>query len=256
MQIIGHRGAKDLAPENTVAGVRFALRRNIDWIEFDVNITKDGELVSIHDSLQRLIKRRRLFVRHCTLAELRELAKASGHKLASFADLMKAIGDKAKVDIELKHYRCAPAVVEEINRQVAAGRPYKDFLITSMSLRPLLTVRKLNRRIPLGYIHEYLTAALPLTFVLIHRKVKLSAVVFWSSAAPRFAINLAKQMGLWVVVYTVNHRPHAEKLEELGVDAIITDRPQEFLPVWPLVRRFAFALFLIVVGTALWLVLR
>ncbi len=60
MEIIGHRGAKRLAPENTIVGIKLALQRKVEWIEFDVRATKDGRLVVLHDrTLLRVAKNHR-----------------------------------------------------------------------------------------------------------------------------------------------------------------------------------------------------
>lgn len=50
MQIVGHRGARNEAPENTLAGFAYAIGLGLTAVEFDVRMTKDGELVVIHDA--------------------------------------------------------------------------------------------------------------------------------------------------------------------------------------------------------------
>lgn len=238
MQIIGHRGARDLAPENTVAGIKFALRRKVDWIEFDVHRTKDNKLIVIHDSFSRFVKRGGRLVRDCTLAELQKQAKQSGQRIATFEEIIKAIGTKAKVDIELKTVKAAHQVVAEVQRQVADGRSYDDFMISSMFVKALEATHRLDRSIHLAYINEFASAIFPFKFLSVLRRVPLHAIVFWSYATPKVAIDMAKKHGLEVIVHTVNDRPLAAKLERRGVDAIITDRPQEFLSLWPLIWRW------------------
>lgn len=252
MQIIGHRGAKDLAPENTIAGIKFALRRQVDWVEFDVHCTKDNRVVVIHDSIQRFIKRGRL-VRECTYGELKQYAISAGQSIPTLSDVMRTIGEKAKVMIEIKEIGCVPQVVEEVGKHIASGRTYDDFLINSSSIKTLRAVQKLNRKIHLTYLHHYAHAVAPLRFLTI-RGLKLYAVGFWSFVAPKFAIQAAKKRGLWTIVYTINDKPLAQKFERRGVDAIITDRPQEFLSLWPMIVRWVLATVLIVLlGYVVWL---
>jgi glycerophosphoryl diester phosphodiesterase len=255
MQIIGHRGARDLAPENTVAGIKFALLRQVDWVEFDIHCTKDNKIIVVHDSLVDFIRRKRL-VRSCTYNELKERAAAIGEPIPTLSQALRAIGDKAKVLIHVKDIECAPQVVEIIEEQVGQGRSYADFLFGASFARTLRLARRLNGRLRLCYIHEYAHAALPFWFLTV-RSVKLTAVAFWSYAVPKRAIDMAKKRGLWTIVYTVNDHPLANKFERWGVDAIITDRPQEFLFWWPMIWRWylaaALLLFLLCVGLWLWL---
>ncbi len=252
MQIIGHRGAKGLAPENTLAGIKFALRRNVDWVEFDVRCTKDNQLVVVHDATLLRLARSHHRVRGCTLAEIKEIATNSGETIPTIQEVLRVIGRRAKVMIELKEPSCIKPVVTEISRQIEAGRSYEDFLVNSSSVLTLRKVQKLNRKIRLTFLHHYEEAFVPLRFLAI-RSVKLYAVGFWSFVAPRYLIQAAKKRGLWVIVYTINHRAQAKKLEDLGVDAIMTDRPQEFLPLWSqIARQLAIAIVVILVGWLLW----
>ena len=228
MQIIGHRGAKGLAPENTVAGIRAALKRQVDWIEFDVRVTHDGALVVVHDRTLLRIAKQLHKVRHYTLAQLKAIATQSGEPIPTFEEIMAAIGTKAKIDIELKEKGAAPQVIAEVNRQVAAGRSYDDFLVTSLRPRLLREMQRLEPRIHVGLLQ----GAWPLAFLTLPG-LRLSAVGFYHLVAPRAAIKLAKRAGLWTFVFTVNQRTEATHFEQLGVDALITDVPQQFKPLWP-----------------------
>ncbi|MFN3346827.1 MAG: glycerophosphodiester phosphodiesterase, partial [Candidatus Bipolaricaulaceae bacterium] len=85
IQVIAHRGARSLAPENTLAAARVAWELGADAWELDVQMTKDGELVVLHDeTLVRTTNARDLFperapwlVRDFTLAEIRRLDAGS-----------------------------------------------------------------------------------------------------------------------------------------------------------------------------------
>lgn len=70
--IIGHRGAKGIAPENSLYGFKKAIELGIDGIELDVHLTKDGKLIVIHDmDLQRLVGLR-ISIKQLTFKELKE----------------------------------------------------------------------------------------------------------------------------------------------------------------------------------------
>lgn len=232
MEIIGHRGAKGLAPENTIAGIVFALTRGVDWIEFDVHATKDGELVVVHDGTLLRIARSHRRVRDLTVSELRRLATISGETIPTFEEVMHTIGRRAKIDIELKSSRTAKKVVAEIKRQVAEGRPYSDFMVSSFRPWLLKAVYRLDPAIPL----LLLQGILPVAFML--PSLKLSGVGFSRFVAPKFAITLAKKRKLWTVVFTVNTKAEARLFKAMGVDAIATDVPQAFKPLWVILLRW------------------
>ena len=73
MQLIGHRGARFEAPENTLAGFRHAIELGLSAVEFDVRVTRDNELVVIHDATVDRTTDGTGEVSSFSLAELREL---------------------------------------------------------------------------------------------------------------------------------------------------------------------------------------
>lgn len=227
MEIIGHRGAKGLAPENTLAGIKFALTRKVDWIEIDVQSTKDNRLVILHDRTLHRITYGRGRARDYTLTELQAIATRSGEPIPTLEDVIKAVGDRAKLDIELKDRFAAKPVVTIIENEVAKGRLISDFLVSSLTIRPLRATRKYHSGIRLAYLHRIW----PFTFLLLSG-LRLSAVGFFGLAAPKQAIALAKKRNLWVMIYTINHLALAKRFSKLGADAIITDTPQAFRPLW------------------------
>ncbi len=232
MEIIGHRGAKGLAPENTIKGIKHALLRGVDWIEFDVRVTKDGYLVVLHDrTLLRITKDHRR-TKDIKLVELRGIATRSGEKIPTFAEVMQAIGQRAKINIELKSRGAAKEVVTEIKQQVHAGRPYSDFMVSSFRPWLLKEIQKKDPAIPL----LLLQGMWPFLFMLLPQ-LRLTGVGFWRFAAPRLAITLAKKRNLWTIVSTVNSQREARLFAEKGINAIVTDVPQAFKPFWPQVLR-------------------
>lgn len=217
MQIIGHRGAKALLPENSLPGFLLTLNKGVDWVEFDVRRTKDNQPVVFHDaSLLRLAKDARR-VDSLTLAELKAITLNSGAKIPTLSEVLDLIGDKAKIDIEIKDIGIADQVHQQILAQIATGRSMDDFLVTSFSLKILRKMHAIDSNVPLGLLQHvwplaFLTAKLPLT-----------AVGFSNKLAPKTAIALAKKRGIWSYVYTVNSKKRLQALQKRGVQAIVTD---------------------------------
>lgn len=217
MQIIGHRGAKSLMPENSLPGFLLALEKGVDWIEFDVRRTKDNKLVVFHDaSLLRLASDARR-VDSLTLAELQAITLNSEATIPTFDEVLDLIGDKAKIDIEIKDAGIANQVYQQIHAQIAAGRSMDDFLVTSFSLKILREMHAIDSKVPLGLLHY----AWP--FVFLTAGIPLAAVGFNNKFVPKFAVTWAKKRGFWVYVYTVNSKKRSQVLQKRGVKAIVTD---------------------------------
>ncbi len=92
MIIIGHRGAAGIEPENTIPGIKAAVREDVDMIEFDVRVTKDRHLVVFHDGNLQRIAGVSKNIDEMTLSEINKTSTHSGHPIPGFAEAMKAAG--------------------------------------------------------------------------------------------------------------------------------------------------------------------
>ncbi|HVI69553.1 MAG TPA: glycerophosphodiester phosphodiesterase [Magnetospirillaceae bacterium] len=220
MQLIGHRGARGLAPMNTKAGILAGLQAGVDWIEFDVRGTKDGIVVLSHDTNTLRVSPWPRIVSRTKYTKLAKAKTYRGQPITTLTEAFKAIGAKAKINVEIKSKGCAPAVVDHIERMVKAGANYERFLVSSFKPERLREIHRLNDHIPLCLLH----GTKPLAFLKL-RALRLSAVGFWRKRLPQHAIEQAKVRGLTVLVYTINKPRDAERLTARGVDRIVTDRP-------------------------------
>lgn len=94
-QVIAHRGGPAYAPENTLAAFRQAIADGVDWLEFDVQMTSDGELVVIHDTTVDRTTDGTGAVADMTLAQIQALDAGEGERIPTFAeviDVAKAAG--------------------------------------------------------------------------------------------------------------------------------------------------------------------
>ena len=122
--VAAHRGWSERYPENTMPAFIAALEIGVDQLETDVHITKDGQLVLIHDRTVDRTTNGSGFVREYTLEQLRQLDAGSwkgqqftGTKIPTFIELMELVKDHPTLtlDVELKDY---PEDVEELAFQV------------------------------------------------------------------------------------------------------------------------------------------
>jgi glycerophosphoryl diester phosphodiesterase len=243
---IGHRGAKALAPENTLASFRAAIDVGVDLVEFDALALVDGTLVVSHsDDLAELTHgaaRGRVGAR--ALEELRPLAPdlpTLAEALAFFASEARETG----LHVDLKSPGHEAALLEALRGHGLLSRT----LVTSPVPEPLRVLRRLEPAltIGLGYPHDRfglsrrralapvtLAAAAALRATLPFRIAGLLASAGASVAslhyvvATRAAVSRAHAAGAAVIAWTANDRRTMEALARAGVDGIVTDDPRLF----------------------------
>lgn len=141
MKIIGHRGARGLAPENTLQAIELALRHHADEIEVDIRTTKDNVPVLSHNSTLLVGGEVLVITRH-TFAELQR-RKPDLTPLTAALDL---IGHSARPHIEIKPGEPTGPVVSTIREYTASGKlAASDFLVGSKSQK---TLREFHRAMP------------------------------------------------------------------------------------------------------------
>jgi len=224
MQIIGHRGARDLAPENTIAGFKEALKFKPDWIELDVRTSRDGIPFVIHDPRLGRLAGTRKAVSRISADTLKGLQTSHGQPLITLEKALEAIVPKAKVVIEIKTLRAVAPTAALLQTWYKKGYGPEYFLVQSFWPHILRAVHKVDPKVRLGLLQHIS----PLRFTAV-RSVPLYGVGFFHRAMPLQAVKLAKKRGLWVYAHTVDKLLEAKKLQNWGVDAIVTNRPDRFV---------------------------
>ncbi len=115
IMIVAHRGASKSAPENTLPAFKLAWEQGADAIEGDFHMTKDGQIVCIHDHNTKKVARQNLIVKESTLAELRTLdvglwkdKEYRGTIIPTLDEVLKTVPKSKKIYIEIK---CGPEIV-------------------------------------------------------------------------------------------------------------------------------------------------
>lgn len=251
VQVIAHRGASWDAPEHTFAAYDLALAQGADWIEQDLQMTRDGQLVVLHDdSLDRTARGPAAdcsgLVREKTLAQLANCDVGSwfnaeyperaqgafvGARIPTLDDVLTRYAGRARFYIETKNPDEAPAMVDSllaalrrhrlVGRGATAGRVFVQSF-SSASLRrlhdrePLLPLVQLwDEEIPAGELEATLDW------------VRAYAVGFGPNRrmVSQRMVDAAQARGLDVHPYTVNAEPTMVFMLGLGVDGMFTDRP-------------------------------
>ncbi len=218
MVIIGHRGAKAVAPENTLASLEEAIRADADMIEFDVRITRDGVPVLAHDfRLSGSRKRDLAFIRRYTLHELRK----KDPTITTLDQAMAACFGRIFLNIEIKEVASVRPTLIVLEQYVTSPSDWESILLSSFKPLALLAVRKRVPQASLGMLlHRN-----PLAFMPWHRVLRFDAIGFHRLHISDVALQIAKSYGLFTYAYTVNRPQAAKLLYKKGIDGVVTDDP-------------------------------
>ncbi|OPA81105.1 glycerophosphodiester phosphodiesterase [Paenibacillus selenitireducens] len=160
---VAHRGWSAKAPENTLAAIRLAMSEPyVQWLEVDVQLSKDGVPVIIHDfSLERTTNGRGL-VREKTFAELRELDAGSwfsktyaGESIPTLEEVLNATVGRLRLNIELKTVGdMYPGLEEKVIDHVYRYTLQHDVCLTSFEPKVVQRLKKLAPQLRVGLIYE------------------------------------------------------------------------------------------------------
>jgi glycerophosphoryl diester phosphodiesterase len=224
---IGHRGACGHAPENTLASFKKALEIGVDGFEFDIQLSKDGVPVIIHDAtLERTTNGTGLVSDH-TLAQLQTLDAGGGERILSLRDLLEFMSAQpnktCRLFVELKAEESVPPVVELLSEYVnKRGWIWDRFLLCSFNHHQMFHARKLNPNIQTAA----LLVAIPMTLAALAVEAGACAVNPALDHTNQAFVDDAHTRGLKVLVWTVNKPEAIARARALGVDGIISDFPE------------------------------
>jgi glycerophosphoryl diester phosphodiesterase len=212
MKIIGHRGARGLALENTIESIKAALKLPIHAIEIDIRRTLDGELVVLHDHHTGHISKRTLLVQNSTLEELRMVALHNEEQIPTLEEVFKLVGDKKPIMLDIK----SPDTVDEMVR-LLRKYPQIKALTSGRQYGDLKKIHDAMPRVPFLIQHHYDPME------VIHRANRMGAIGICINMwlMNPLTYRLAKQHGLEVYVYTIDHRWLLRFFERLYPDAVI-----------------------------------
>lgn len=223
MLIIGHRGSRGTQPENSMAGFRDGFDSGAAMLEFDIQLTRDKVPVVIHDPNLLRTHHTNFHISRHTMAELQQLG------LRPIVPALEQVLDKyfAKImlNIEVKARGSAAAVIDLLEKKyVTQSSDWEHIIISSFSKKELIAARKKSSSVRLALLHAFN----PFAFLLLHRRIQLTAAGFHRLHINAFALMAARRIGIWTYVYTVNHLETANRLTQKKVDGVVTDFPQKF----------------------------
>lgn len=222
--VVGHRGAMGHCPENTLLSFERGLELGADWIELDVHLSADNELIVIHDEALERTTNGHGLVREHTLAELRQLDAGQGQHIPTLPEVLDwARARGVVVDIEIKN---APVFYDGIEDRVvsavrAAGM-VDQVIVISFDHAAVKRVKELEPRIATGVLY----ACRPTDGgVSLARAAQADAVLPHWAYVTADDVALAHSANLAVAPWASSDPTVLRHLVECGVDAIGTNHP-------------------------------
>ena len=233
-QVTAHRGFSHVAPENTMPAFEAAVSSGADFIELDVQLTSDDQMVVFHDERLDRTTNGKGQLKNQTYEQLQKLSAGSWFKKSDeFADVkiplltevLDAVGNDIMLNIEIKRSgdpkKTAAHLVDIIEEYGLVNSVY----VTSFSYPALKKVKQLNPKIKTAFIANISTStsyaqlpyidAVSMNYLFVNQSV----------------VNSAHHNGKRVFVWTVDRQSEMQKMMALGVDNIITNRPDKALEI-------------------------
>lgn len=230
--VLGHRGARRRAAENTLAAFDLALSEGADGVELDVRLDRDGDVVVIHDeTLARVTEGRdSRRVEEVGRKELASIDVGGGERVPRLEEVLDwARRHGARVNVELKRDVTRRALLVAKVVGLIRREPETAHRVLVSSFDPLLVMAaaRLLPNVPAGWLVEKEQRVPGRS--LVERLVGATAVHPYASLVTKESIGPWQKEGLLVNVWTVNDVDEARRLDALGVDTIITDEPGKIL---------------------------
>lgn len=219
MLIIGHRGAKGLAPENTKKSLQSALDYNVDAIEIDVRNTADNVPVLNHDPFI-LNNGEKLYINKNKLVDLKRIKT----NLITLDEAMRFIAAKKQLVIEIKPEVDTEAIVICIKNRLNNEWKAKDIKLSSFSYKVLIQMKKSIPEIDLIVNEKWSGVRGTRRAKKLNTKyITMNQRWLWGG----FIKSLSRS-NYKLSAYTVNDPGKAKKWAKYGLYAVITDYPDRF----------------------------
>lgn len=235
--VIAHRGESFLAPENTMSSINLAWENGADAVEIDVHLTKDKQIVVIHDTNTWRVAKKYKRISSSNLNQLKKIdvgklknSKYKGERIPTLQEVLGTVPGEKKILIEIKsNNKIIPFLKREIEDSELSN--YQVELI-SFNLKTLIEVKKQLPHYSVLWVREldyYWIRRVfrPSINKIISKAIKnnVQGLDLWAGKILNLnAIKKIKSSNLKLYVWTVNNPDQAKDLFDMGVDGITTDR--------------------------------
>jgi len=217
MIIIGHRGAASYEPENTLLSIGKAIDLKVNAVEIDVHLTKDNNLVVIHDDKVDKTTNNKGYVKNFNLSELKKLDAGKNEKIPTLQEVIDFVKGKIKLIIELKGLKTAKPVV----RLIEKNKIVKDVYVISFWHDMVKEVKELNKNIKTGVLF----VGHPVNAVNLAKDADADVLVMNYKFISKKLVDDAHKSSLKVFVWNIDDKEDIKPIADLKVDAIGSNKP-------------------------------
>lgn len=242
IKVIAHRGGAKLAPENTLAAIKQAVDLGVDMIEIDVILSKDGEIIVIHDSKIDRTTNGSGVVKEMTLAEIKRYdagswfdAKFAGEKVPTLAEVFSAINGRSTLLIEIKDGDEAyPGLERKVVDAIHQHRANAWVIVQSFNEASVLRVKAMDSSLITYYLMsrnfpDFYKDRISETVGSPIADLPYDGLAVHHNQIDPEKVSAIHRAGFKLLVWTVNAEEDMQKSLAAGVDGIITDRPDQLL---------------------------
>ncbi len=230
VQVTAHRGHARAAPENTLSAIRKAIESGADFAEVDVQLTRDGVIVLLHDSDLKRVAGVPQRLDEMAYDEVRKLdvgswfdASFASERVPTLAQVIDLSRGRIKLNIELKLYGPDGQLAEDMARLIREQNFESDCIVTSFDYDALQRVKQHNPRVRTGLIIAKALGDVS--------RLDLDALSVRADWLTDSVLREAQRRGLEVHVWTVNDPRQMNLMIKRGVDNILTSDPDQLIQV-------------------------
>lgn len=227
--IYGHRGARGVAPENTLASFQACLNADVTRCELDLHLSKDGQLMVIHDATLKRTTGRRGKVSEYSAAQLMQMD--ARHNTAPWPapcpiPTLEQLFEQCpfthwQLEVKEASTTRAAEIVRAIDQLSARFAIQDKIIITSSSRTVLQAAHSLTPHLARGLVAEHAW----LNPIKTAQRYDCSMLILKWTLATEQRLRKAQQAGLHISVWTVNEPALMRRLAACGADSLITDFP-------------------------------
>ncbi len=243
IKVIAHRGGADLAPENTLAAFKNAIRLGVDMIEIDVHLSKDGHIMVIHDFTLDRTTTGKGRISDMTLEEIKKYdagikfsEKFRGEKVPTLEETMSLLHGKTGLLIEIKkdHDDQYPGIEEKVVEMIHKYKARSWVIVQSFNKYAILRTKRIDPAITTFYLTG---RNFDDVYANIARQVAAGEKTGseYDGIAPHFSqlnaekVKTLQHAGDEIFTWTVDKPADMKRVIGWQVDGIITNSPDKLI---------------------------
>jgi glycerophosphoryl diester phosphodiesterase len=238
VMVIAHRGFSGDAPENTLAAFQKAIEVDSDMMEFDVHISRDGQVVVIHDDTLERTTNGHGQVADYTLKELKQLdagfwfaKRFSGETIPTLEEALQLAKGRILVNIEIKDGSLGQYTITDLAdrtlQEVRKAAMAEQVIFSSFYPPALERIQERDSRVWVALLYHRSWQSIP----QVTGGKSFSILNLRNSFLTKGKIARIHQEGMRVNTYTVNAAAQMERFIRWGIDGIITNHPDRLIKI-------------------------